>query len=524
MTETNACTRQDDGRPSRALVAPLGLEASSERVAPTVGPAALSRRSLLTGAAAGSALLGLTGCVSDTNQAEPLATPEPADPSLPPLPMDAQIQTFLQPPHIRPEQVASVGSIYARSGYLPLWFDGRQWTPRGQAVFYYLVNAYKEGLLVTDYLPIGFTQLPQKIADRPGRDRATIAQTDVILTDGLLRYLRDLSEGRDPQLPRSDGLHLFDLAMRAPDIGGYINTLVPRNPQYLGLRAELDTLRRLDNRRTLVAINMERWRRLQPASHELDVMVNLPTFHLECRRLGHPELHMPVVIGKEARKTPILTEDRIVNLKFSPDWGVPPTIEAEDIIPILQARPELFAKMNLQALRGNQFVDVMSVDWSKVDPVNNSYHFRQPPGPDAALGGVRFSLTNPYDIYLHDSPDRSKFRRRNRALSSGCVRVGEAASLAHWLLKDEGWSPEQVQAHMTSGRTTIQALRRPMPVTMNYFTAWVGPGGKVRYGMDVYGLDKELSERIDFGAPPEHPFVPAQAAETAEGVAEELSP
>lgn len=485
---------------------------------------AVTRRRLLAGAAGGGALLGLTGCLADSApQDQPLAAPQ-ADPSLPPLPMDAQIQTFLRPPHIRPEQVPSVGAIYAQSGYLPLWYDGQQWTPRGQTVFYYLVNADKEGLQVVDYLPIGFTQLPQNIQDRPGRDRAAIAQSDVILTDGLLRYLRDLSEGRDPQLPRSDGMHLFDIAMRSPDLGGYITSLVPRNPQYQGLRAELDTLRRLDSRRTLVAINMERWRRLQPSTHELDVMVNLPTFHLEARRMGHPELHMPVVVGKEARKTPILTEDRIVNLKFSPDWGVPPTIEAEDIIPILKKRPELFEKMNLHAYRGNRPVDVLSVDWSKVDPVNNAYHFRQPPGPDAALGGVRFSLTNPYDIYLHDSPDRSKFRRRNRALSSGCVRVGDAAQLALWLLKDEGWSPEQVQAHMTSGRTTVQTLRRPMPVTMNYFTAWVGTEGKVFYGMDVYGLDKELSERIDFGAPPEHPFVPAQAAVTDEGVAEELSP
>ncbi|HET9299520.1 MAG TPA: hypothetical protein VFO11_06215, partial [Candidatus Polarisedimenticolaceae bacterium] len=39
-------------------------------------------------------------------------------------------------------------------------------------------------------------------------------------------------------------------------------------------------------------------------------------------------------------------------------------------------------------------------------------------------------------------------------------------------------------------------LTRPVPIDIAYFTAWTTPSGELRFGPDVYGLDKELAAAL----------------------------
>ncbi|MCF8468230.1 MAG: L,D-transpeptidase family protein, partial [Sneathiella sp.] len=63
-----------------------------------------------------------------------------------------------------------------------------------------------------------------------------------------------------------------------------------------------------------------------------------------------------------------------------------------------------------------------------------NYKFVQKPAPGNALGLIRFTLTNPYGIYVHDTPYKSLFVKSGRTFSSGCIRAADVQTLANFLL------------------------------------------------------------------------------------------
>ena len=81
---------------------------------------------------------------------------------------------------------------------------------------------------------------------------------------------------------------------------------------------------------------------------------------------------------------------------------------------------------------------VSAIDWKPVTRRNFNYLLRQKPGPQNALGSIKFMMPNPYSVYLHDTPSRELFARQERSFSSGCIRLEEPMVLAEWLLGREG--------------------------------------------------------------------------------------
>lgn len=82
-----------------------------------------------------------------------------------------------------------------------------------------------------------------------------------------------------------------------------------------------------------------------------------------------------------------------------------------------------------------QMVDPNTVDWSSDSVLN--FKFKQNPGADNSLGNIKFIFSNPYSIYLHDTPAKQMFSAKNRAVSHGCVRVERPAALAAFLVNDD---------------------------------------------------------------------------------------
>ena len=97
------------------------------------------------------------------------------------------------------------------------------------------------------------------------------------------------------------------------------------------------------------------------------------------------------------------------------------------------------------------------------------------------MGILKFPFPNPQDIYLHDTPDHSKFALANRNLSNGCVRVEDAKRLGRWLLGQDPVSPG------TDAETRVQ-LPRGTPIYLTYITAQLRDG-KLSYLPDTYGWD-----------------------------------
>src|SRR6185295_12286687 len=104
-----------------------------------------------------------------------------------------------------------------------------------------------------------------------------------------------------------------------------------------------------------------------------------------------------------------------------------------------------------------------AVDPSGIDLAHpGKYRFRQRPGGGNSLGLVKFMFPNEFNVYLHDTPAASLFRRDRRALSHGCVRLEQPAALAEYVLADQpDWTPERIREAMHAGAERTVRLRQP---------------------------------------------------------------
>lgn len=249
-----------------------------------------------------------------------------------------------------------------------------------------------------------------------------------------------------------------------------------------------------------IALNMERWRWLPQDLGQRHVIVNIAGYWLEVVENQETVLDMRVIVGRSYRRTPVFS-DRISYLVFNPYWNVPPGIAAKDILPQVKQDPSYLARQNMTLFSGwgadARVVDPQTVDWSRVTATNFPYRIRQEPGPNNALGTVKFMFPNRFSVYLHDTPARELFARSVRTFSSGCIRVEKPVELAAYLLQDQsGWASEKIRS--LSGGTTEQTVRltRPVPVHLLYWTAWVDDEGQIEFRDDVYGRDLILDNAL----------------------------
>jgi murein L,D-transpeptidase YcbB/YkuD len=191
---------------------------------------------------------------------------------------------------------------------------------------------------------------------------------------------------------------------------------------------------------------------------------------------------MPVVVGETDWRTPVL-DSAIRRVIFNPSWSVPRSIANKEILPK--------AHGDAGYLRRQGFVA-------------GGEGLRQPPGPRNPLGRVKFEMPNPYGVYLHDTPSRRAFTRTMRALSHGCIRLGDAFALADALLAEtDGWSAERRAKILSTWRTQSLALANPVPVYVLYATAWVDELGVLQFREDVYERDQALRRQMaDAGREP----------------------
>jgi murein L,D-transpeptidase YcbB/YkuD len=222
------------------------------------------------------------------------------------------------------------------------------------------------------------------------------------------------------------------------------------------------------------------------------VLVNLPAYKVYLIRGGKNVWETRSQIGRDVRMTPTFRAD-MRTVVFNPDWTVPPTILAQDVLKGMR-KGDNFARKGLEILdKNNHKVDPASIDWAKATPRNFPYTLRQPPGEDNALGQVKFLFPNPFSIYLHDTPHRDEFASDQRTFSSGCIRIQHPLELAEILLSgQDGWTHEKIQQVVATDDMQNVTLEHPLPVLIVYWTVSVGASGEIRCMRDVYGLDPPL--------------------------------
>ena len=251
-----------------------------------------------------------------------------------------------------------------------------------------------------------------------------------------------------------------------------------------------------------IELNMERRRGHPYDSTDRHIVVNMAGFELNVMEGEETVMDMRVIVGRDYRQTPVFIKP-LTSVQFNPYWYVPKTIFREDFLPSLHKDPRYLDRMGIKIFsnpkKGVQRVASASIDWQNVDGNKFYYTLRQDPGPNNALGQVKFVLSNSDGIYLHDTPNRALFNKDVRTFSSGCIRVEDAVGLATYLLQDKpDWNLDSILNTIDNGASKKVSLNKPVPVHLVYWTSWVDRQGRVHFRNDIYGRDKRLAEALGY--------------------------
>jgi murein L,D-transpeptidase YcbB/YkuD len=293
--------------------------------------------------------------------------------------------------------------------------------------------------------------LRQRLAAEDAQTPTTAGPFDAALSGALARF--QTAHGLKP----TGGLDAETLA----------ELNVPASARAAQIRANLERLRWLprDDPPTRIDVNT--------AAQTTDYFVD-----------GQPAMHMLSAAGKPGDESPMLTS-AINAIVINPPWNVPQGIAKDELYPKEQANPGYFAAHGFEETS---------------DGAGGS-RLVQKPGPDSALGLVKFEFPNRYAVYLHDTPSKAAFNQTTRAVSHGCVRLQAAVPLAKTILSQEnGWSPERVDQVIASRDTTSVKLAHSIPVRIVYLTAFP-ENGRIAFRPDIYGWDEKLLTLLDSAKP-----------------------
>jgi murein L,D-transpeptidase YcbB/YkuD len=229
-----------------------------------------------------------------------------------------------------------------------------------------------------------------------------------------------------------------------------------------------------------IVINLERMRWLPAESDSNYIVVNIPEYKLYVYDNGKPEFDMNVIVGKEGTGTVIFT-GKLKYVVFSPYWNVPPSIVKKEILPEMDKNPDYLEEQNMEVTKYENDLPVV----------------RQKPGENNSLGLVKFLFPNNYNIYLHDTPFKDLFSKQSRSFSHGCVRLEDATKMALYLLRDDpSYTKEKVDSLMHLDHEKWVTIKKPVRVSIVYFTSWVDDEGKVNFRKDIYGHDEDMAEKL----------------------------
>ena len=242
-----------------------------------------------------------------------------------------------------------------------------------------------------------------------------------------------------------------------------------------------------------IRVNLERCRWISRNIPEEFIIVDIAGFRMYHYHDLNIKWTSKVQVGKSFRKTPVFNS-QIKYMVFNPTWTIPPTILREDILPKVKKDPNFLEKMKIDVIdRNGRMVDPFSVDWMAYSGRNVPFTFRQAPGPHNALGRIKFILPNKHFIYLHDSPSRSFYELKDRAFSSGCIRVKKNIELAEILLNDpEKWNQQNIRNVIDTLKIKKVNLPKPMPISLFYWTVRFDEKGDIIFKKDIYKRDAEV--------------------------------
>jgi L,D-transpeptidase YcbB len=388
----------------------------------------------------------------------------------------------------------AIADFYRARDGRPLWFAPDSRGSAADQLITLLSRADIDGLDRGRYLD---RSLVRTVRSARGGSPRDVSRADILLSRAFVAYVRDLrSSGSSgtifidselkPGMPQAR--ETLQAAAAAPSLPAYVGQMGWMHPIYGQIRlafANQGGYFVQGGAAQLVRINLERARALPVDYGQRYIIVDAAAARLYMYEDGRVYDSMKVVVGKPTDQTPMLAalmRYAIVN----PYWNVPPDLAAERIAPhvLSEGMPFLRAK-RYQVLSdwsdNPTVVDPTTIDWQGVKDGRIQIRVRQLPGPDNAMGKVKFEFPNPQGIYLHDTNDPALFDEAARLFSGGCVRLEAAQRLAKWLYG------KPLAAKSTTPEQKIP-LATPVPVYITYLTVGA-ENGRLAYRQDVYNRD-----------------------------------
>lgn len=256
-----------------------------------------------------------------------------------------------------------------------------------------------------------------------------------------------------------------------------------------------------------VELQMEKLRWIPQYLEDRHVFVNLAnqTIYIDDLNLnkdGHV-LEFRTVNGSVTHKTPSM-KDKVASVVFNPTWSITMNILFNEELKKIRINPAAyFAHTGYRVIEmaTDRVLDPMSIDWANLTRSNVTFTVVQPPGYNNALGVVKFALTNPFAIYLHDTNARGKFVNENRLLSHGCVRLQKPLDLAEYLLKGTAWTRTKIDNFVVKPNqkvdspTWVSLAKNTMPVYLISLTVET-KNDVIRFYDDYYGQNTALFQRL----------------------------
>ncbi|HEY4326790.1 MAG TPA: L,D-transpeptidase family protein [Mucilaginibacter sp.] len=431
-----------------------------------------------------------------------------------------------------------IAAYYKQDDYVPEFIIKHLFNNDLLTAVTYFEKADEHGLDSSIFQPGEIKGLVNKFKTKNGIktiDEAyyDMAKLEIVVSNSLINYSDALQYGvvnpkkifkryfmatRQPDT--ASMVHVFHIS----NMKAYLDSVQPKNPQYYVLqKAFLSGMqapgKTQEETKRILLVNMERLRWRNKPYQDKYVIVNIPDYFLNVIDSGRSVLEMKVCVGEGRNKTnsntllsyndtakedkPYPKETPILNsmihsVEVNPVWNIPQSIANKEII--VQAAKDKYYLENkgINVYKNDKLVaDPEDINWSKVTRENSDYEFKQKPGDDNSLGKIKFLFNNESSVYLHDTPAKSAFYKKDRDVSHGCVRLGDPQGLALNLF-GEGDKYTTIAKDMSEDNpepTTIYLPKR-VPVYITYATCWVDESGTLQFRQDVYGLDIVLYDHM----------------------------
>ena len=333
-------------------------------------------------------------------------------------------------------------------------------------------------------------------------DTTNIIMSDKVYLDGLISWCKDMYQGvgidnwiRNDEVSGQsadvDNAFILNLIANISFVDSLMalrQKLEPRDTAYFKLASELkwQTYRkdRIKIDQLVSSVNLYKW--IHHFNFNSMILVNIPAAHLDYYEHDSLKLDMKVVAGKPKTKSPRFST-WCYQVVLYPYWNVPKDIAVKEILPRVKRNPGTLKSMNMEVISATgKVVSPQNIDWSKLNNYNFPYSFRQCTGCENSLGVIKFNLTDPFSVYLHDTNYKLGFLKDTRFLSHGCIRVEKPYELGNYLL-DNKLDSNFLKACYKDKEPIFNDLKEKVPVFVVYMPAEF-VGDSVVYYKDVYGL------------------------------------